>query len=87
MLSDLKLKVAESNVAMEEKVGQLEAKVDRLVTVAESNVDMEEKVGQLETKMAGLDAKMNAKMDGLDTKMDQVLHQLRVLLVVNHSDV
>ena len=80
MLSDIKL-------AMEEKVGQLEAKVDRLVTVAESNVDMEEKVGQLETKMAGLDAKMDAKMDGLDTKMDQVLHQLRVLLVVNHSDV
>ena len=77
MLSDLKLKVAESNDTMDAMK----------LTVAESNVAMEKKVGQLEAKMAGLDAKMDAKMDGLDTKMDQVLHQLRVLLVVNHSDV
>ena len=71
MLSDLKLKVAESNDTMDAMK----------LTVAESNVAMEKKVGRLEAKMAGLET----KVDGLDTKMDQVLHQLRVLLVVNHS--
>jgi len=82
MLSDIKL-------AMEEKVGQLEAKVDRLVTVAESNVDIEKEVRQLETKMGGLDAKMDAKMDGLEAKMDTKMDGLEAKMdeVLRHLGV
>ena len=49
MLSDIKLKVAESNDAMDAMK----------LAVAESTVDMEKKVTLLEAKVDGLDTKMD----------------------------
>ena len=87
---DIKLAVAESNDAMEKKVGELEAKMDGMkLAVSESNDAMKLAVAESNDAMEKEVRQLKAKVDGLDAKMDQVLRHLGVPLVANHihSDV